>query len=215
MRQLSHIPPLLFLLGVLCSACVPSPVKNVTNAQFERTSPQKGIILGSYNSDLWYQSVGDGGKTTGAIMLGETERTLGTPPWFPDWVDEGLPNRARLFAVELPEGTYEFLKRDDVHVEKMPPVRFSVEGGTMSYLGSFRFEYCQGVVAYRRATLGYDLFVEDHFERDMDLLKRRYPALKTSLIEKQVLLGHWRWRDPLRGLFGQTEPRDWGTCISR
>jgi len=215
LRRVSGITSLLLLLGILCSACAPFPVKNVTNAQIKGISSPKGIILGSLNNDLWYQSVGDGGMTTGAIMVGVTERSLGTPPWFPDWVDEGLPNRARLFAVELPEGTYEFRKRYDVHVEKMPPVQFSVKGGTISYLGSFRVEYCEGVVAYRRVTLGYDLTVEDRFQRDTDLLKRRYPALSTSLIEKQMILGHWQWRDPLRGLFGQTEPRDWGTCISR
>jgi hypothetical protein len=107
--------------------------------------------------------------------------------------DPGLEQElGRLFAVELPEGTYEIyqLESEGKLLILMQPVRFEVRAGQISYLGNLNVRNC----LYRPDQRVYRSYVNagipsvrDESPRDLPLLILKFPALTGASIGMAVI----------------------------
>lgn len=210
------------LAAFLVSACGSLFQENIDPDASSPAGSQEGLILGSVTAPFidryhepvvfHYRSVGDGDKTTGRLTSARSPVLW--IPGIPACNEEGLTEQCgRLFAVSLPAGNYEIHgvqeQRTGAQIYAMPPLRFTVTRGKASYLGNLHTTFCQGLVrSTRGAILGGDLAIVDERQRDLALLRARYPQLAGVEIEKQLLPNlAWRWRVPY-------EPFDWGNCES-
>lgn len=209
------------VVAILGAGCRSLVQQNIDPDAPSFIGSEEGLILGSVTAPFvdhyhevilfHYRSVGDGGKTAGRLT---SARSPGWIPGVPACDEEGLPEQCgRLFAVSLPAGDYEIYGVQEQSpgetIYEMPPLRFTVAQGRASYLGNMHTAFCQGLVrSTRGAILGGDLLIRDERERDLALLETRYPQLRGSDIETQLLANlAWRWRVAY-------EPYDWGSCGS-
>jgi len=107
--------------------------------------------------------------------------------------DPGLEDElGRLFAVELEAGTYEIYQ---LHGNKGPqtqmqPTRFVVRPGEILYLGNLHVHYClykPDQRVYRGNVSAGIPSVRDKVQRDLPLLRRKFPALARSNISSAVI----------------------------
>jgi hypothetical protein len=190
----------------LLQACSPNLVKNIDPDQPLFLSPGAGLITGSVTAPkvFHYWVV----ARFRYRQLDQSESRLlesATPTSNFLWIED-LPIQAsasgpdpgleqelgRLFAVELPAGTYEIyqLESEGELLIHMPPVRFEVRAGEISYLGNLNVRNC----LYRpdqRVYRGYVNAgipsVRDESQRDLPLLMRKFPALTGASIIPAVI----------------------------
>ena len=209
-------------VAILVAGCGSLFQQNISTDSPPVALGEDGLILGSvtappvyYHETLvfHYRSVGDGGKTSGLITSATTMASIITK--VPQCDEDGLADQCgRLFAIRLPAGEYEIYAVNEMEPGanhyQLPPLGFAVAKGRASYLGNLHTLFCEGLVrSTRGAILGGDLSVRDEYDRDVALLRAKYPQLAEASIDKQLLPDRaWRWRV-------KYEPYDWGTCVSK
>lgn len=185
------------------------------------SDPDKGIITGSVGTNplgkQWrewsqyvYHSTNDP-KLSGHV----TSAVNWSNPFFPqpECKDDGLPAECgHLFAIILPAGEYEFSAvipaRDSQTADPWPSgyaatlkgYRFEVKPGQAIYIGNMLSRLCGGSsysyygiasIGSARAAQGD---VADMYERDMPLLKEKYPQLQNVSVKNEPMAGvAWRW----------------------
>jgi len=98
----------------------------------------------------------------------------------------------RLFAVELETGIYEIYQLDGNNgpLMQMQPARFMVQPGEILYLGNLHVRYClykPDRRVYRSYVSAGIPSVRDEAQRDLPLLRRKFPALARSKILPAVI----------------------------
>ena len=210
---------LLLLITILSNGCNTLIQNNISKNKYIGIDFEGGIIVGSvtapfakhYHKEVYFQyrSLGSGDKHNGVI-------TSGTPfpgllPWLPSCHEDSLEDQCgRLFAINLPAGDYEIYGmkvNDNEGFRPIPPAVFSSSEGSVTYIGNLHVIYCVGLPrSLRGAILGGVIKVLDNYERDTDLIKKKYRSLNVTPIQKILLPDYsWSWRVSY-------QPHDWGDC---
>lgn len=169
-------------------------------------SPDTGIVVGSVTAPMvqHYWEIGHFryrrlGESTGGVL--ESASATANYHWgknrpIEPWgvgPDAGLEQElGRLFAVELPAGTYEIYQLDarGRALIDMPPVRFEVTAGAVRYLGNLHVAYClyaPDLPSYRGYINAGLPSVRDQSQRDLRLLLQKFPSLKDKPIGTAVI----------------------------
>jgi hypothetical protein len=153
-----------------------------------------GIVTGSitYAGSLsgysvFYRALSGGQE--GRVQTGEAVLLI---PYIPKGDASVLGTPGELFAIELVAGEYEFYSwsvgSGPASVRPTSPfsVRFIVTPGKVVYVGNFRFRQTSRMgLTVTGAQLGYF----DRAERDIPLLKKKYPTVEGAEIEVAVERG--------------------------
>jgi hypothetical protein len=142
----------------------------------------KGIALGSVSykgrSSGYAIHYRDQKGREGRVQIGEGSVMMPLSSSKPDIVtSEGA---ARVFALSLEPGEYEIYKwsvhSGGIRLNSVSPfaLRFTVRKGEAVYVGSFQFRQTHSLGL---AVAGASLDLRSELERDIQLFKRRYPAL--------------------------------------
>jgi len=209
---------LIFLLSgmalFLLQACSLDPVRNIDPERPITLSPGTGMVAGSVTAPrVWhyweishfrYRKLGESySGTLQSASPGSNALWIKNHPVQPGGTvpDPGLEQQlGRLFAVELPAGTYEifqldmnmgrWLSSDHGLLIHMQPVRFEVRSGEILYIGNLHVRFCQYSPdrrVYRGRVNAGIPSVRDEAQRDLPLLLRKFPALKGSNILPAVI----------------------------
>jgi len=200
---------MVLLFGVslpLLNACSFGHAKDLDPNQPLLLAPETGLIVGSVTAPkvqhYWdisrfrYRKLDDSksgvlesaSPTTDFLWKkGLTVQPGGTGP------DPGLEDQlGRVFAVELSAGTYEIYQLDGSKglLTHMQPARFVVRPGEIRYLGNLHVRYCLYKPHHRvyRSYVNAGIpSVRDEGQRDLPLLRRKFPALAGSSILTAVI----------------------------
>jgi len=198
---------LLFAVSLaLLNACVVGNDRNISPTQPVLLAPETGLVVGSVTAPMvqhyWdishFRYRKPGGVDSGAL---ESASPTGDFLWFKGLAiqpggkgpDPGLEGElGRLFAVELEAGTYEIYQ---LHGSRGPltnlqPARFVVLPGEILYLGNLHVRYClykPDHRVYRSYVAAGIPSVRDKLQRDLALLRRKFPALARSNISPAVI----------------------------
>lgn len=177
------------------------------------SDPNKGVIVGSVGTNLAGQNWREWSKYTYSPIsdpksVGYVASAVGwSIPSFPqpECPDDGLPAEcANLFAILLPVGEYkfwglvpamnssinQFSTRYHVRVEGY---RFEVKSGQATYIGNMLTRLCVGPNAAGIARVAQG-DVADMYERDVPLLKVKFPQLQNTIVNNETMPGTpWRW----------------------
>jgi hypothetical protein len=147
-----------------------------------------GVVTGSitYAGSLsgysvFYRALS--GVKAGRLQTGEAVLLI---PYIPKGDVSLLGTRGELFAVELVAGEYEFYSwsvgSGPANVRPTSPfsVRFIVTPGKVVYIGNFHFRQTSSMGL---TVTGAQLDYFDRAERDLPLLKKKYPTLEAAGIE--------------------------------
>lgn len=115
--------------------------------------------------------------------------------------ESDLPNvHGHLFAIALPPGTYEIVSWQissgnvTISPRNLSPLTFVVEPDTTKYIGDLNLDILTGKNIFGMTILaGAVANVRDEHERDLPLLKYKFPRLKHSDVKIETMDGTpWR-----------------------
>ncbi len=118
--------------------------------------------------------------------------------------DTGLEKQlGRLFAINLPVGTYEVfqLSAKGKPLIAIPPIQFIVEPNQVNYIGNLQVKFClyhPKDKVFRGYINGAIPSIKDEMARDLPLLIKKYPELQTELHKNKVnteIINDKAWRD--------------------
>jgi hypothetical protein len=192
---------LLLSLAVLLGGCA---VSNVSRDFSLKDNPDQGIIIASVSFDRLgsrnFQAIFDlDGQVDGSPAFGQRLQSL------PEYATIRMGSQfkdsfGQVLAISLPAGRHTIsswrLVRSAGYiispVHTMPPLEFQVEPGTIRYIGNFHLNLVPD-----KNLLGMSIIadawpeVRDRSDRDLPLIKRKYPQF-ADRIETQLLpLGPW------------------------
>jgi hypothetical protein len=213
---MSNYNPLLhtFALSImlLISACSLQAQKDISDDFDVLKSPGYGVVVGSVSSipdyrwqemsQYLYRSLSNE-KIHGVIT--SATKSLPPLPWHvPRCEDDGLEAECgRLFAISLPVGDYE-IDRVIVSYDEFKHrwegrnllgFLFTVKSGQVSYIGNLKSN-----VQIANDIVAADGMVMDQYERDIPLLRVRFPVLVNLEIDHILIRGDsWEWRRSNKG----------------
>lgn len=203
------------------SACAARFQKNIPDDFDVMQNPEYGVVVGSVSSipdDGWqemsqyrYHSF-SAEKIDGVISSAAKHNPFTVFADVPKCEDEGLEAECgRLFAIALPAGDYEIYgvtvsldqTKNKWEGRQLSGYEFSVKRGQVSYIGNLKSSVKVGYVGKSlryRDVVTVDGMVADQFERDVSLLRARFPELESSNIERNLIIGDaWQWRRADKG----------------
>lgn len=204
---------------LLSSACSSRFQKNIPDDFSVVTNPDFGVVVGSVSSipdDRWqemsqyrYQSLSDK-KIQGVFTSAAKYNAFTVFAHVPKCEDDGLEAECgRLFATALPAGNYEIyavvVSLDEPNNRwegrNLSGYGFTVGRGQVSYIGNLKSSIQVGQVSFSsRDIVAADGRVVDEFERDVPLLKAKFPELAKWEIERSPIHGDsWEWRRSDKG----------------
>lgn len=197
----------MLLLSAICGSCINLPQNNISETA-ERLPAGTGLLVGSITQTSdgsptpYDEKVGfifgpkgssvDFGLDTFRFKSGEDTR----PFLYPEsWLeDRGLEDvNGRLFATAVSPGVYAllafYIDAPGYHYHKIPdPITFEVTSGEVLYLGNFDAAFCvRHAYANQYGVAGVRLSVNDRSDRDFPLLKNKFMALRSVVINKRLL----------------------------
>ncbi len=204
---------------LLTSACASKFHKDSPDDFDAPLDPNYGIVVGSVSS------IGDGNwqemsqynyrSLTNDEIKGVYTSAAEFSPFsifvhVPNCKDDGLePECGRLFATALPAGEYEFYAveicltnvTEGSEGRRLLGYNFTVVAGQVIYLGNFKSAIEIGALSrYGNGVIAANGVVSDQFERDVPLLKKKFPGLAARDIVPGLLLGEpWEWRRANKG----------------
>ena len=208
----------LFIM-LLISACSSRFQKNIPDDFDVLKNPEYGVVVGSVSSvpdDRWqemsqyrYRSLYDE-KIQGVFTSAAKYNPYMFFAHVPKCEDDSMEAECgRLFATALPAGDYEIYA---VVVSMDEPKNrwegrilsgyvFTVVRGQVSYIGNLKSNIQVGPVSYSRTdVVSADGVVTDQFERDVPLLKVKFPELANWEIDRSPIRGDsWEWRRSNKG----------------
>jgi hypothetical protein len=214
---MSNYNPLLhtFALSImlLISACSLQAQKDISDDFDVLKSPGYGVVVGSVSSipdyrwqemsQYLYRSLSDE-KIHGVITSAADNNPYTFFAHVPKCEDDGLEAECgRLFAISLPVGDYE-IDRVIVSYDEFKHrwegrnrlgFLFTVKSGQVSYIGNLKsnIQIANDIVAA-------DGMVMDQYERDIPLLRIRFPVLVNLQIDHSLIRGDsWEWRRSNKG----------------
>jgi hypothetical protein len=198
------------------------------------SDPDKGVIVGSVGTNplgkQWREwSQYEYAATNNPKFHGHVTSAVNKSNPFlgqPECPDDGLPAEcANLFAVILPAGKYKFfavIPARDSHSSDnstrysvgLDGYQFEVKPGQATYIGNMLSRLCggSGYSYYGVASIGRARVaqgdVADRYERDIPLLKDKFPELQNTAIGNETMAGKaWRWE--WRQADGQSVDANW------
>lgn len=201
-----HILALSIVL--LISACTSHAQKDLSDDFDVLKSPEYGVVVGSVSSvpdyrwqemsQYLYRSLSDE-KIHGVITSAADNNPYTFFAHVPKCEDDGLEAECgRLFAISLPVGDYEIdrviVSFDEIHHRwdgrHLSGFLFTVKSGQVSYIGNLKSS-----IQIVRNIVAADGMVVDQYERDIPLLKVRFPVLANLEIDRSLIRGDsWEWR---------------------
>jgi hypothetical protein len=185
------------------------------------SDPNKGVIVGSVGTnplgEQWrewsryeFSSANDPKKLRGHV----TSAVNWSNPFYPqpECPDDGLlAECANLFAIILPAGEYQFFgvvpamdsnaaDSSSRYWVALDNYKFEVKPGQATYIGNMLSRLCGGssYSYYGVANIGRARIaqgdVADMYERDIPLIKAKFPQLQNTVVNNETMLGiAWRW----------------------
>jgi hypothetical protein len=183
---------IIFLLCAMMAACATPSIE----PDFKPTSEAGGgVVVGSITYEGSFSGYSVGYRRVGTnSQLGRIQAGAGMlfVPYIPRGDADALGTRGELFAIELPEGDYEvhrwFISSGPASVASTSPfsIRFKVERGRVVYIGNFHFRQTSRMGL---TVTGGELSYLERAERDLPLIKRKYPNLDGTPIDLAVERG--------------------------
>jgi len=189
------------LISFLLAGCASS--KNIpTNYKLSDESG-KGILMASVTYRGGYSGYAIQYRALGKSKWSKLQIGTGTallPPGMLDWDINKRKSRGNVFAIELPEGEYEFfswsVSSGPAFISPLNPfsVRFNIEAGKATYAGNFHFIRESGLGA---TVTGVNVNLVNEFERDIELFKPKYTFLDNpfTINNAQEIMGVSRLGD--------------------
>jgi hypothetical protein len=180
------------LLGALTVGCT---TPNIEPDFKFRAEARSGVVAGSITYEgsfsgysVMYRRVGTNSQT-GSIRAGAGTVLV---PYFPRGDADALGASGELFAVELPEGEYEVHRwlissgPASVVPTSSFSIRFTVLPGRVIYIGNFHFRRTSRLGL---TVTGGELSYLERAERDLPLIKRKYPSIAATTIDVAIKRG--------------------------
>jgi hypothetical protein len=204
---------------LLISACSSRFQKNIPDDFSVVKNPEYGVVVGSVSSipdDRWqemsqyrYQSLSDK-KIQGVFTSAAKYNPYTFFAHVPKCEDDGMEAECgRLFATALAAGDYEIYgvvvsldePKNRWEGRILSGYGFTVVRGQVSYIGNLKSYIQVGPVSYSsRDIVSADGMVVDEFERDVPLLKAKFPELANWEIDRSLIRGDsWEWRRSNKG----------------
>ncbi|MBB3169727.1 hypothetical protein [Simiduia aestuariiviva] len=182
-----------FLLAIVLlalSGC--TNVSNLPSNYVFSPDSETGILLASVSYHGTYSGYSIkfrkvGGAEWQKIQIGSGTAFL--PPGMLDWDIEAPGLRGNVFAIELPEGEYEFaswfVSSGVASIGPVDPfsIRFNIYPGNITYGGGFHFIRESGFGA---TVTGVNVNYENKYDRDVPIIRKKYRNLDTKLIKNNV-----------------------------
>ena len=179
------------LLSVLLAACATPSVPPSFRLD---SSKSDGVVSGSLSYDgrysgyrVLYRRFPDGKPER--FEIGESMVLI---PTVPQWDFKEANLSGNVFAASLPAGEYEvFAWSVGSGYSRVNPtapfsIRFRVEPGKMVYLGSFHFQQTSSMGL---AVTGVSVSYLDRIERDLAMIKKKYPGLGDAPVAYAIGVG--------------------------
>jgi hypothetical protein len=198
---------------LLISACSSRFQKNIPDDFDLLKNPEYGVVVGSVSSlpdyrwqemsQYRYQSLSDE-KIQGVFTSAAKANPYTVFAHVPKCEDDGLEAECgRLFATALPAGDYDIYAvvvsldrpKNQWEGRTLSGYGFRVVRGQVSYIGNLKSN-----IQIRKDIVAADGMVADEFERDVPLLKVKFPELANWEIERSLIRGDsWEWRRSNKG----------------
>ncbi len=185
----------LIIVLLLCALNIGCATQSIS-PEFKFTAETRGGVVagsityeGSFSGyNVVYRRVGTDSQV-GSIQAGAGTLLV---PYIPRGDADALGMRGELFAIELPEGEYEihrwFISSGPASVASTSPfsIRFKAIPGIVTYIGNFHFRQTSRLGL---TVTGGELSYLERAERDIPLIKRKYPGLETATIDAAIERG--------------------------
>lgn len=200
-RRPRHKILLLTLSALLAGSCA-LPALNLERDQ-ATLQPNMALLVGSVTqssdgkpSPFHDRAIFHFGEKTGNIRFhldsAEIERPILGPP-NRALTDRGLEDvNGKLFAVQLPPGTYQLerflIEGTKQRIAFSRPLGVELSAGEIAYIGNLDAAFCvRHAYANQAGVAGVVISVNDRRDRDIRLLRERFAALRRASIGDKVL----------------------------